>query len=147
MAKWKKLAHVVYQCSYHIVWTPKYRYRILEGGVAKQIEEKIKSICEWKKVEILEMSIMRDHIHMVVTIPPRISISELMGILKGKTAIAIFKGKRELKTRTYWGNHFWSRGYCVTTVGLDEDKIRRYVKYQEENEQREDNESREYGLF
>ena len=57
------------------------------------------------------------------------------------------KGKRELKTRTYWGNHFWSRGYCVTTVGLDEDKIRRYVKYQEENEQREDNESREYGLF
>jgi putative transposase len=147
MAKWKKQAHVVYQCSYHIVWTPKYRYRILEGEVAKQIEEKIRSVCEWKAVEILEVNVMRDHVHMVVTIPPRLSISEMMGILKGKTAICIFKGHRELKTRTYWGNHFWSRGYCVTTVGLDEDKIRRYVKYQEDNEQREENDSREYGLF
>ena len=147
MAKWKKQAHVVYQCSYHIVWTPKYRYRILEGDVAKQIEEKIRSICEWKTVEVLELNVMRDHVHMVVTIPPRLAIAEMMGILKGKTAISIFKGHSELKTRTYWGNHFWSRGYCVTTVGLDEDKIRRYVKYQEENEQREENESRDYGLF
>ena len=147
MAKWKKLAHVVYQCSYHIVWTPKYRYRILEGELAKQLEEKIRTICEWKDVEILELTIMKDHIHMVVTIPPKLSISEVMGILKGKTAISIFKENRELKTRKYWGNHFWSRGYCVTTVGLDEDKIRRYVRYQEENEQREENDSRNYGLF
>ena len=147
MAKWKKQTHVVYQCSYHIVWTPKYRYRILEGEVAKQIEEKIRSICEWKIVEILELNVMRDHVHMVATIPPRLAISELMGILKGKTAISIFKGHSELKTRKYWGNHFWSRGYCVTTVGLDEDKIRRYVKYQEDNEKREENESRDYGLF
>jgi len=147
MAKWKKLAHVVYQCSYHIVWTPKYRYRILEGEVAEQLERKIRTVCEWKEVEILELTIMKDHIHMVVTIPPRLSISGLMGILKGKTAIAIFKEKSELKTKLYWGNHFWSRGYCVTTIGLDEEKIRRYVKYQEENEKREEDESKDYGLF
>ncbi|MGB9687197.1 MAG: IS200/IS605 family transposase [Rectinema subterraneum] len=147
MAKWKKLAHVVYQCSYHIVWTPKYRYRILEGEIAKIVEEKIRAICEWKDVEILEVNVMKDHVHMVVSIPPRVSISELMGILKGKTAIALFKGKRKLKKKPYWGNHFWSRGYCVTTRGMDEEKIRRYVKYQEENERIEENNSKEYGLF
>jgi len=87
MAKWKKLAHVVYQCSYHILWTPKYRYRILEGGIAKAIEEKIRAICELKCAEILELNAMKDHVHMVVSIPPRVSISELMGILKGKRAI------------------------------------------------------------
>jgi len=70
-----------------------------------------------------------------------------MGILKGKTAIALFKGKHELKKKPYWGNHFWSRGYCVTTIGMDEEKIRRYVKYQEENERIEENNSKEYGLF
>ena len=128
MAKWKKLAHVVYQCSYHIVWTPKYRYRILEGEIAKIVEEKIRAICEWKEVEILELNAMKDHVHMVVSIPPRVLISELMWILKGKTAIALFKGKHELKNKPYWANHFWSRGYCGTTVGMDEEKIRRYVK-------------------
>jgi len=90
---------------------------------------------------------MKDHVHMVVSIPPRVSISELMGILKGKTAIALFKGKHELKKKPYWGNHFWSRGYCVTTIGMDEEKIRRYVKYQEENELTEEKNSKEYGLF
>jgi putative transposase len=67
---------------------------------------------------------------MVIVIPPRISVSEMMGILKGKTAIAVFKGMPVLKKKPYWGNHFWSRGYCVTTIGMDEEKIRRYVKYQ-----------------
>jgi putative transposase len=129
------------------VWTPKYRYRILEGEVSKQLDQKIRTICEWKDVEILELTIMKDHVHMVVTIPPRLSVSAMMGILKGKTGISIFKENSELKTRPYWGNHFWSRGYCVTTVGLDEDKIRRYVRYQEENEQREENDSQNYGLF
>ena len=147
MAKWKKLAHVVYQCSYHIVWTPKYRYRILEGEIAKRVEEKIRAICEWKDVEIMELNVMKDHVHMVVSMPPRESISELMGILKGKTAIALFKGKLELKKKPYWGNYFWSRGYCVTTIEMDEEKIRRYVKYQEENERIEENNSKEYGLF
>ena len=97
MAKWKKAAHVVYQCSYHIVWTPKYRFQILEGVVARLIEHKIRAICEWKQAEILELNIRKDHVHMIVTIPPRLAISEMMGILKGKTAIAVFKQMQVLK--------------------------------------------------
>ena len=119
MAKWKKSAHVVYQCSYHLVWTPKYRYRILQGEIKEFVEKKIRTVCEWKRVEILEMTIMPDHIHMVAIIPPKVAISELIGILKGKTAIAVFQQHKKLRTKPYWGNHFWSRGYCVTTVGID----------------------------
>ena len=78
MAKWKKLAHVVYQCAYHIVWCPKYRFRIMKGQVAKFVEEKIRLLCEWKKVEVIELNVMEDHIHMIASIPPRISISEMM---------------------------------------------------------------------
>ena len=147
MPKWKKLAHVIYQCSYHIVWTPKYRYRILEGDIARMVEHKIRTVCEWKGIEILELNIRKDHVHMVATIPPRISISDAMGIIKWKTAIAVFKGHTNLKEKPYRGNHFWSRGYCVTTIGMDEDKIRRYVKYQEDREKQEDNNSKDYGLF
>jgi len=147
MAKWKKLSHVVYQCSYHIVWCPKYRFRIMKGQVGKYLEQRIESLCEWKQVEILELNVMEDHIHMVVTIPPKISISVIMGILKGKTAISLFKNYPALKKKPYWGNHFWSRGYCVSTVGLDEEKIRRYVKFQEENERLEESHQQEFGLF
>jgi len=147
MAKWKKSAHVVYQCSYHLVWTPKYRYRILQGEIKDQIERKIKAVCEWKRVEILEMTIMPDHIHMVAIIPPKLAISELMGIMKGKTAIAVFQQRKNLRTKPYWGNHFWSRGYCVTTVGIDEEKIRRYVKYQEDAERLDEDHELQPGLF
>ncbi len=147
MAKWKKLAHVVYQCSYHIVWCPKYRFRIMKGGVGKYIEETIRSICEWKSIEIMELNVREDHVHAVVNIPPKLSISEVIGILKGKTAIKLFKSYPALKRKPYWGNHFWSRGYCVSTVGLDEKKIRRYVKYQEENERLEEDQRQEFGLF
>jgi len=100
MAKWKKLAHVVYQCSYYIVWTPKYRYRILEGKIGKMVEDKSKTICEWKGIEILELNIRKDHVHMVATIPPpRMSILEAMGIIKKKAARALFKGHTNLKKR------------------------------------------------
>ena len=147
MAKWKKLAHVVYQCSYHIVWCPKYRYRILKGQISKFVDENIRLLCEWKRVEILELNVMEDHVHIIVSIPPKVSVSELMGILKGKTAIKLFKSYPGLKSKPYWGNHFWSRGYCVSTVGLNEDMIRRYVKYQEETERLEEDDEQEFGLF
>ncbi len=147
MAKWKKQSHVVYQCSYHIVWCPKYRFRILEGAVAKYVEERIRVICEWKDSEIEELKVMKDHVHLVVTVPPKVAISELMGFLKGKTAIGLFKTYKSLRRKPYWGNHFWSRGYCVTTIGLDEEKIRRYVRYQEEKERLEEREREEPGLF
>jgi putative transposase len=89
------------------------------------------------RIEILEMTIMPDHVYMVVIIPPKLAVSEVMGILEGKTAIAVFQQPKGLRTKPYWGNHFWSRGYCVTTVGMDEEKIRRYVKYQEDAERRD----------
>ena len=147
MAKWKKAAHVVYQCSYHLVFTPRYRYRILQGEIKDYVEKKIRTICDWKRVEILEMTIQPDHIHMVVIIPPKLAVSELMGILKGKTAIAVFQQHKRLRTKPYWGNHFWSRGYCVTTVGVDEEKILRYVKYQEEAERLSEDRELQPGLF
>jgi len=125
------------------------RWQVWTGifTVARLIEHKIRAICEWKQAEILELNIRKDHVHMIVTIPPRLAISEMMGILKGKTAIAVFKQMQVLKKKPYWGNHFWSRGYCVTTVGIDEEKIRRYVRYQEEHEKIEEESSRNYGLF
>ena len=136
--KWKKLSHVIYQCKYHIVWCPKYRYRIIEGTIAKMMNDTIRMLCGWKKVDLIELKTQKDHIHIVVEILPRISISEFMGIIKGKTAIKLFKSYPGLKKKPYWGNHFWSRGYCVSTIGMDEEKIRKYVKYQEDNERREE---------
>ena len=147
MGKWKKQSHVIWDCCYHIVWCPKYRFRILKGDVAKFVEGTLRSICEWKKVDIAELSVQEDHVHAVVSIPPRISVSELMGVLKGKSAIRLFKSYPRMKSRPYWGNHFWARGYCVSTVGIDEEKIRKYVRYQEETERREEAEANQYGLF
>ena len=136
MSKYKKLSHVVYKCEYHIVWVPKYRFRILTGEIKKLIEEDIKLLCEWKKCEIQEMSVQSDHIHVVMTIPPKVSVSQMMGILKGKLAIKLFKSYPKMKEKPYWGNHFWARGYFVSTVGIDEDVIKRYVKHQKEEEKR-----------
>jgi putative transposase len=149
MTKWKKLSHTIYQCKYHTVWCPKYRYRILKGTLSKSVEQTLRMLCEWRSIEILEMSVKEDHIHihMILSMPPRLSISEVMGILKGKTAIKLFKSYPALKKKPYWGNHFWSRGYCISTIGLDETKIRKYVKYQEERERQEEGDQQEFGLF
>ena len=106
--------------------------------VATSVETKIRSICEWKEVVVEELNIQPDHIHLVCSIPPKLSVSDFMGILKGKTAIMLFKSYPSLKKKPYWGNHFWARGYFVSTVGIDEDKIRRYVRYQEQENRKED---------
>lgn len=147
MGKYRKLTHVVYKCDYHIVFTPKYRFRILTGEIATAIEQDIRQICSWKEVEIDEMSVQVDHVHMVVSIPPRLSVSDFMGILKGKTAIRLFKSHPNLKKKPYWGNHFWARGYFVNTVGINEEMIRRYVKYQEEEERKMERDRSDFTLF
>ena len=146
MPKYRKLTHVVYQCDYHIVWAPKYRYRVLTGAVKELVEKDIRTLCEWKEVEVLELSVQADHVHLVCSVPPKLSISSFMGFLKGKLAIKLFKSYPALKQKPYWGNHFWSRGYFVNTVGMNEDLIRRYVKYQEEQEKQEEK-SRQDFLF
>ncbi len=87
MTKWKKLSHTIYQYKYHIVWCPKHRYRILEGALAEFVEQTLKMLCQWRNIEILEMNVKDDHIHLIISVPPRLSVSEVMRMLKGKTAI------------------------------------------------------------
>ena len=137
MSSFNKLAHAIWQCKYHIVWCPKYRFRILKGAVEKSVKEIIKQLCEWKKLEILEMNIQEDHIHVILSIPPKFAVSEIVGFLKGKCAIKIFDKHRTLKKR-YWGRHFWAKGYCVSTVGCNEEEIRKYVRWQLEKDKRID---------
>ena len=146
-SKYKKLSHVVYKCDYHIVWTPKYRFRVLFGEVKQLVEQDIKMLCEWKGSEVTELNIQVDHIHLVVSIPPKVSVSVMMGTLKGKLAIKIFKTYPKLKQKPYWGNHFWSRGYFVNTVGIDDEMIRRYVKYQEGEDKKEESQGRDFDMF
>ena len=147
MGKYKKLSHSIYYCVYHIVWLPKYRYKILEGAVKEYLDKEIRKLSEYKKVEVIELNIQKDHIHIVVSIPPKISISEYMGFVKGKTAIKIFQKESELRKKPYWGNHFWARGYFVSTVGLDVELITRYVKYQDEEEKKMEESKKEFTLF
>ena len=129
MKHFNKLTHAIWQCKYHIVWCPKYRFRIMKGEVGKTVRNIIRQLCEWKQIKILEGNIQVDHIHLVLEIPPKYSVSEAVGYLKGKSAIKIFDYHHELKKR-YWGRHFWAKGYFVSTVGSDEKKIRRYVRHQ-----------------
>ena len=125
-----------YKCEYHIVFTPKYRYRVLTGLFQTLVEHDIRVISQWKEVVVEELSIQADHIHMVCSVPPKLSNSDFMGVLKGKLAIKLFQTYPEMKKKPYWGNHFWADGYFVSTVGLDADMIKRYVKYQEHGEKK-----------
>lgn len=136
MSKYKKLSHVIYECDYHIVWVPKYRLRKMKGQVRDLLNQDIHRLCKWQGCEISELNIQEDHIHLVVSVPPKVSISKLMGVLKVKLAIKLFKSYPKLKKKPYWGNHFWARGYFVSTVGLDEEMIRKYAKHQEQEEKK-----------
>ncbi len=134
MSRFRKLSHTIWHCQYHIVWVPKYRYRILTGRVAEEVARCIRAFVEQQKSEVVELNVQLDHVHLLVLVPPKVSISDFVGTVKGRTAIRVFNQFRELKRRPYWGNRFWARGYCVDTVGLDETKIRAYVQYQEKRE-------------
>ena len=129
MREFSKIAHAVWECKYHVVWCPKYRYRILTGTVGRTVRELLREFCEWKKLKILAGNVQKDHIHLVLSIPPKYSVSEVVGFLKGKSAIKLFDRHAELKRR-YWGRHFWAKGYCVSTIGLDEEQIKQYVRWQ-----------------
>ena len=138
MSEFSKLSHTIYECKYHIVFCPKYRYRILQGDLAEYCKSQIYFLCRQKdKIEILELNIQVDHIHIVVSIAPKYSVSTFMGFLKGKLALKLFESYEKLSKR-YWGRHLWSRGYCVSTIGLNEDQIRKYVKWQEKNDKNDE---------
>lgn len=134
MRGFKKLTHAIWECKYHLVWCPKYRFRILKGEVGKSVRDIIKQLCEWKGIAILEGNVQKDHVHLVLSFVPKYSISEVVVFLKGKSAIKIFDMHCELKKR-YWVRHFWAKGYCDSTVGSDEEQIRKYVKLQLEKDQ------------
>ena len=118
MGKYRKSSHVIYRCEYHIVWVPKYRFRVMRGAIRELLERDIRGISEWLGAEILELNVQDDHVHVVVSIPPKVSVSEYMGTVKGRTAIKLMKSYPGLRQKPYWGNHFWARGYFVSTIGL-----------------------------
>jgi putative transposase len=115
----------------------KYRFRILKGEIGQSIRAVIRQLCDWRRIEIVEGSVQIDHIHLILSIPPKYSVSEAIGFLKGKSAIKIFDMNQELKRR-YWGRHFWAKGYCVSTIGLDEEQIRKYVRWQLHKDRKSD---------
>jgi len=128
--QFKKLAHSLYECKYQVVFCPKYRYKILQEDVAKYVTQQIYRLCSQKDgVEVVEVNVPIDHVYLVVSIPPKYAVSQFMGFLKGKLALRLFDRFPQLRKR-YWGQQVWSRGYCVSTVGLDEECIKKYVKWQ-----------------
>ena len=134
MSRFRKLTQTIWCCQYHFVWSTKYRFKILTGKVAQEVERCVRAFSEQQGCEIIEINIQVDHVHLIVMIPPKIRLSDFMGTIKGRTAIRIFNKFRKLKQKPYWGNHFWSRGYCVDTIGLDSEMIRKYVKYQDDKD-------------
>ena len=134
MSRFRKLSHSLWHCQYHVVWVPKYRFRVLTGPVAGEVCRCIRAFSEQKGAEVVELNVQIDHVHLLVLVPPKIAVSSFVGVIKGRTAIRVFNKFRNLKQKPYWGNHFWARGYCLDTVGLNEEMIRKYVKYQEKKE-------------
>ena len=133
MKDWRSQAHVKWDCKYHVVILPKYRRKVLYGRLREQIGAILRELCRQKEVELVEGHAMPDHIHMLLSVPPKYSIAMTIGYLKGKSAIRI--NRELLKTKgTLFGRKFWARGYCVSTVGLDEAMIRKYIQDQEKNQ-------------
>jgi putative transposase len=135
MHEWQSLSHVRWECKYHIVIIPKYRKRVLYGRVKKHVGEVIREVCRQRGIELVEGHLMPDHIHMCVSIPPKHSVAFAIGFIKGKSAVRIHR--QILGNKKVTGLHFWSRGYCVSTVGLDEETIRKYIREQEALEKRQ----------
>ena len=144
MSRFNRLSQAIWHCKYHIVWTPKYRYKILKGPLKEEVYNCINIFAGQNNSIVDELNVQADHVHLIIEVPPKLSISNLMGILKGRTAIRVFKNFRYLKKKPYWGNYFWSPGYCVDTIGLNEEMIRKYVKYQ--NKKESDSEQQELGI-
>ena len=125
----KSTAHSKYRCEYHIVFAPKYRRKEIYGQLKEDIGEILRKLCEQKGVEIIEAEACPDHIHMLVSVPPYLSIAQFMGFLKGKSSLMIFDRHANLKYK-YGNRHFWCRGYCVDTVGKNTAKIKEYIQNQ-----------------
>jgi len=137
MREWQSQAHVKHYCRYHVVFVPKYRRKSIYGTLRRDIGGIFKDSSRQYGIELVEGHAMGDHIHMLLMIPPKFSVSHTIGFLKGKSAIRIFRDYLSIK-RNFTGRHFWARGYCVSTVGLDEAMIRAYIRNQEQEEKRQE---------
>ena len=134
------MAHTKWMCKYHIVFTPKYRRKIIYNQYKADIRDIIKQLCSYKGVEIIEGHLMPDHIHMLVSIPPKYSVSSFMGYLKGKSTLMIYDRHPELQSK--WDKAFWARGYYVETIGnITEEAVQKYIREQAEDSRREDSSS------
>ena len=129
MHDWKNLSHVRWDCKYHVVIIPKYRRKVFYGRLKREIGAILRDLCRQKGVGLVEGKARPDHIHMCLSIPPKYSVSHTIGFLKGKSAVRIHRNL--LHERRMTGLHFWASGYCVSTVGLDEEQIRRYIREQD----------------
>ena len=136
------LAHTKWNCKYHIVFAPKYRRQIVYGKMKGEIGKILRSLCERKEIEIIEAELCPDHIHMLISIPPKYSVSQIMGYLKGKSSLMIFDKFAHMKYK-YGNRHFWCRGYYVDTVGRNQKKIAEYIRQQLQ----EDYQSDQLSLF
>ncbi len=114
----------------------KYRFNVLTGDVKKEVESCIRTFTERQHSIVVELNVVSDHVHLLVKIPPKVKVADFVGNVKGRTAIRVFKKFPNLKKKPYWGNHFWAKGYCVDTVGVNAEMIKKYVKYQERNEEK-----------
>ena len=133
MKDWQSQAHVKWECKYHIVILPKYRKKALYGRLRREIGKILRDLCLQKDLELLEGKAMPDYVHMLLSVPPRYSIAMAIGFLKGKSAIRIHRDLSKFKG-TLFGRSFWARGYCVSTVGLEESAVREYIQEQERHE-------------
>ena len=132
MHEWESLSHVRWECKYHVVIIPKYRRRVFYGRLRREIGGILRELCRQRGIGLLEGHCMPDHIHMCLSIPPKYSVAHTIGFLKGKSAVRIHR--ELLRERRMTGLHFWATGYCVSTVGLDEQRVRQYIREQEKLE-------------
>ena len=131
------LAHTKWECKYHLVFAPKYRRQIIYGKIKADVAQILSTLCKRKGIEIIEAECCRDHVHMLVRIPPKYSVSEVMGYLKGKSSLMIFERHANLKYK-YGNRHFWCRGYYVDTVGKNTKRIQEYIASQLKEDQEAD---------
>ena len=138
----QSIQHTRWNCTYHIVFIPKYRRKIMYGETKRDLRDILKKLCEMKGVKIIEGKICVDHVHMYVAIPPKLAVSEFMSYLKGKSTLMLFDRHPEYRARKS-DKHFWARGYYVATIGnVTEEAIKKYIEEQSEESRKEDNYSR-----
>jgi putative transposase len=141
MERYESLKHTKWECKYHFVWIPKYRKKVLDGQLRRELGPILRELALQKESKVVEGGLKVDHVHMLVSIPPKYSVAQVVGYVKGKSAIWVARSMG--RNRNFLGQNFWARGYCVSTIGLDEQTIQEYIRAQEEADKKLD----QLGMF